>query len=270
MQQTLAFSYYDSKPPPASRSDTLSLLLVIAVHVGFIGAAFWTPSAPLIPPPPATAPKVMEISLLTAAPPQPPSELAPGPQQVEAAAAPKPIVKTEEQPELLTNAKAERRINTPPPTPEPVKEEIQEEPLEEVVAEQVTPAPPAPETTAPTALPAPPADTATAAAVGANQQQLLEAQLNWQQLLQMHLEKRKRYPRRAQMRHQEGVPLVRFSMDRSGRVLSAELVRSSGVEVLDQEALALIKRAQPLPAPPGDIAGDTLTLTVPIEFFINR
>ncbi|MGO1616347.1 MAG: energy transducer TonB family protein [Oceanisphaera sp.] len=55
-------------------------------------------------------------------------------------------------------------------------------------------------------------------------------------------------------------------MDRSGKVLSASLVGSSGASSLDKEALTLVKRALPLPKPPSSIAGQQLTLTVPINF----
>jgi protein TonB len=216
------------------------------------------------------APKVMEASLIIAAPPQPPTELAPGPQQVEATSAPKPLPQTEQTQELLTSKEATTTISDAPKKPEPVQEKILEEPEETVVTEQQTPAPPAPATTAPTSTPAPPAETATAPSTGVNQQQLDKIQINWQQQMQLHLERWKRYPRAAQMRNQEGMPWVKFSMDRNGSVLSVELVQSSGIDALDKEAIALVKRAEPLPTPPSEVEGETITLTVPIEFFINR
>lgn len=73
----------------------------------------------------------------------------------------------------------------------------------------------------------------------------------------------------AMARHEQGVPWIRFVIDRQGRVLSASLERSSGVPDLDREALALPKRAQPLPKPPEDRPGETLELVVPVEFFIR-
>lgn len=80
----------------------------------------------------------------------------------------------------------------------------------------------------------------------------------------------KRYPVAAERRGQQGVPYVRFVMDRSGRVLSSRLERSSGVSALDREAVDLPRRAQPLPAAPADVAGDTIEMVVPIEFFLRR
>ncbi len=58
----------------------------------------------------------------------------------------------------------------------------------------------------------------------------------------------------------------RFYIDRSGRVLSARLIRISGSAVLDQEAMGLARRAGPVPAPPANIGGGRIVLTVPIRF----
>ena len=64
----------------------------------------------------------------------------------------------------------------------------------------------------------------------------------------------------------DGVSTVAFSIDRSGKVLTAKVLASSGNKTLDQEAVALTQRASPVPAPPADIAGETLYLKVPIRF----
>ena len=63
-----------------------------------------------------------------------------------------------------------------------------------------------------------------------------------------------------------GVVLLRFTMDRNGKVLGAAIEKSSGNDALDQEALAALQRAQPLPLPPAEIPGDTLDLIVPVDF----
>jgi len=64
--------------------------------------------------------------------------------------------------------------------------------------------------------------------------------------------------------------MVHFVMDAQGKVLNAELAKSSGRPVLDDEALALMTRAQPLPALPVDYPTRTLDAVVPIEFYLNR
>ena len=57
-----------------------------------------------------------------------------------------------------------------------------------------------------------------------------------------------------------------FSIDRQGRVLTSRIVHSSGSDALDDEALALVKRAQPLPPPPAGLADDQLSFVVPIRY----
>ena len=58
-------------------------------------------------------------------------------------------------------------------------------------------------------------------------------------------------------------------MDRDGRVLGSWLERSSGAAALDEETLELIKRAEPLPKPPAEVAGETVQLVVPVEFLLR-
>jgi periplasmic protein TonB len=43
-------------------------------------------------------------------------------------------------------------------------------------------------------------------------------------------------------------------------------VRSSGASALDDEALALLRRAEPFPPPPPELPGARVDLTVPIRF----
>jgi protein TonB len=63
---------------------------------------------------------------------------------------------------------------------------------------------------------------------------------------------------------------VRFRVDRSGQVVSAEITESSGSPILDKEALALLKRASPFPAPPDQIADRFLETFLPIWFGMKR
>jgi protein TonB len=90
----------------------------------------------------------------------------------------------------------------------------------------------------------------------------------WQQLLQAQLERFKRYPRRARGAH--GKVTVAFTVGRNGSVLSSHIIQGSGSAILDEEALALIKRAQPSPPPPSAIADNQLNLVVPINYVVSR
>lgn len=207
-------------------------------------------------PPPPIPPAAVMIDL---APPSPQPQMA-------QAAPPPPPMPPEVEPEPPPLRKAEVALPKPPPKPkirpkQPVKQIKPVPPVETpMVAPQV--AAEAMPAVAPAAASVP--QTAPPAPVSGN------ALPTWQGSLLAHLERHKRYPNQAQYRHQQGVATVRFVMDRQGNVLSARLERSSGIASLDEEAAALPSRAQPLPAPPPEVGGDTITLVVPVQFFLTR
>ena len=93
---------------------------------------------------------------------------------------------------------------------------------------------------------------------------------NWKSELVSRLERAKRYPSKAQSRGEQGVAQLAFSVDRSGGVHGARIVRSSGSSALDQAALALVQRAAPLPPPPAEITGSRIAISVPIRYNIRR
>jgi protein TonB len=63
--------------------------------------------------------------------------------------------------------------------------------------------------------------------------------------------------------------LLRFLLARDGRVLGAELERSSGHDLLDKEVLALIRRAEPLPSFPAELTQQQLELVLPVPFSLR-
>jgi TonB family protein len=79
----------------------------------------------------------------------------------------------------------------------------------------------------------------------------------------------KQYPRAARQAHIQGVVMLHFIMDAEGKVTFFEIAKSSGRPVLDAEALALIQRAQPLPAIPSGYPTRVLDAVVPIEFLLD-
>lgn len=81
-----------------------------------------------------------------------------------------------------------------------------------------------------------------------------------------HLARHKQYPAQAQQRGNEGVAAVTFSLDGAGRVTSVRLARGSGIASIDQEAIALPRRASPFPAPPH---GRPVNFTVPVSFRLH-
>lgn len=93
--------------------------------------------------------------------------------------------------------------------------------------------------------------------------------MDWQSRVLGRLNAVKRYPASARARRQQGVALIRFSVDRAGVVRDVALARSSGFALLDREALALPKRASPLPPPPEDMLEAAASLVVPVDFSVE-
>ena len=87
--------------------------------------------------------------------------------------------------------------------------------------------------------------------------------------LQAWLEKHKRYPRRARLRNEQGVVLLRFVVMRGGEVSSFAIEKSSGHLRLDEEAGKMIQRAQPLPKMPPEILKDRFEFLVSVQFFLQ-
>ena len=73
----------------------------------------------------------------------------------------------------------------------------------------------------------------------------------------------------AQERGERGVVRLQFRIDRDGRVMSSQVVKSSGYPVLDQETIETVHRAQPFPPPPADLKGQTFDFSVPVSFNIR-
>jgi protein TonB len=84
--------------------------------------------------------------------------------------------------------------------------------------------------------------------------------------LNRHVERHRRYPDAARRRRVQGTVLVAFTINRQGQVISSRITKSSGSPALDEEALAVLKRASPMPVPPDEIPGATIDCDTPIYF----
>jgi len=85
-------------------------------------------------------------------------------------------------------------------------------------------------------------------------------------VIQSWLSDYRKYPHRARRRGQQGTARLYFVLDRDGRVVESRIEDSSGFNALDAEALAMVERAQPLPAMPEALPGRTLEMVVPVQF----
>jgi protein TonB len=91
----------------------------------------------------------------------------------------------------------------------------------------------------------------------------------WESELVAHIERFKRYPAEARARGDQGIARVAFTIDRDGWVRGSRIVQSSGAPELDQEALAMLARAQPVPRPPNRVSTSELSFVVPVRFNIR-
>jgi periplasmic protein TonB len=168
-------------------------------------------------------------------------------------------------PDLPKEDNAEATL-APPPPPSPKPKAHKEPPPKAHEAERKKPIDPdKPKhrlTTAPASSIAARSDTAAAPSAGSGASPSVSP-ANWKSELMAHLNRYKRYPSGAAS---TGTASVAFTIARSGQVLSARLIGSSGNPALDAEAVSLPRRASPVPAPPPDFGGGVLTLTVPIHF----
>lgn len=84
-----------------------------------------------------------------------------------------------------------------------------------------------------------------------------------------HLQRYKSYPAAAKSAGIRGIATVRFSLSASGTVISAALARSSGAGVLDQAALAMVRRASPFPPIPPALGRSRMDFAAPIRFDLH-
>ena len=82
--------------------------------------------------------------------------------------------------------------------------------------------------------------------------------------LAAHFNRFKRYPSDRVM--QSAKVIVGFVLDRIGHVVSTRIIQGSGDASFDAAALAMLQRADPVPAPPPLVADENLTFSVPVDF----
>jgi protein TonB len=260
-------------------------VLVATLHIGGAAMALYTWPEEIDEEPSGAI--AIELAPLTATPDAPTEDLALGPQAEEvtpAAAAPHPE-KTDEprrQETPLAEQSAAPHPEVAVPTPKPEEKKQDEKPVDrkEDAKKEKTEKSPQPTEQQPVQASAPahaanPQKTETTRATPTTSRRgrsakPSKAQLTWQKALRLHLERNKRYPSSARRQRLQGTSTVQFTIDRKGRVIAAQLTASSGARILDEEAVNVLSRASPLPAPPDDLGGATLELALPIQFKIKN
>jgi periplasmic protein TonB len=210
---------------------------------------------PALSPPVPVATSGIEIILAPPEPPPPVAEIPPPPEPPP----PEPPPPPEAQP--------------PPPEPPPPVVETEAPPPPPPPKPAAKPPPPrrpppqparaqAPQQTAmapPQAAPLAPAPTPAGPVVSANYRLALSA---W-------LENHKHYPDGARERSEEGRAVLRFRVDRLGRVLDYALLQSTGHPDLDASIDQMMRGASMPPFPP-DMAASEVEVSVTIRFALAR
>ena len=149
-------------------------------------------------------------------------------------------------------------------TPQPIKkvEPIQKKITPIIDKNATSVAQPTPKEVAPS----PPAETISKIPNIVPQEQVTQHIESYSSLLANAIAKYKQYPKIAQMRGWQGTVIADLEIDTKGAVISIKIKKSSTYEVLDNEALEMIKKASPFPAPPESLRGKNFNVLVPISF----
>ncbi|MBX9825515.1 MAG: energy transducer TonB [Xanthobacteraceae bacterium] len=246
----------------------IAAALVLFMHSALMASYFWFAPEEPEGSPDSTA-ILVDLAPVAVAPSSQSDDAAPGLEAMESPYAPKPPPQAKEEiTEPIEKAEVPSDVTLPVPEPKAEEQNKTEDPDKKKVKTEVenqqyqeyspkTTAAPRSNQQAAVAPRAPQlgADTASR-----------DATKRYQHLVGARLQREKRYPASAEARRETGTVMLRFQLNPDGSVVSRDIVRSSGVPALDQEVLAMLERAQPLPAFLRGMTQQKMTLTVPVEF----
>ncbi len=109
------------------------------------------------------------------------------------------------------------------------------------------------------------AETAKAESEGLTAEQTEEIR-EWQKKIVLLISGAKTYPAKARSEKIEGEVQVRFTLDRFGAILSAQVAQSSGSDVLDGAAVQTVEQLEKMPTPPNYLNGEQFTLIIPLRY----
>jgi periplasmic protein TonB len=221
----------------------LAAMTIAVAHMAIVAAVAWwfsrNPRQPHIHPAIAVTLAPVESS----APQIQDQDIAVGPTMQQADAAPPEPPKIEDKPV--------EKVEPPPSPPQTAEVTLPQDKPKEVEKPPPLAQPPAPETRA-----LPKNDR-----VGEFSQAGSNA---YNALVFGHLQKFKRYP--AAARGKSGTVLLRFVLNRAGEVTDSAVTKSSGNDVLDHEAIEILRRASPFPAFPAAKPGEQDVYIAPVSF----
>jgi TonB family protein len=211
----------------------------------------------------------IEVDYERMAPKAEPMDLPAGPNSDASAASPaveeqKEVLKETNLPQATpTDTEDPDRIVTPDDKKKPVEEEV-ETPKAPALAS--APAVATEATATPSSETAVVAERSAAPELGLSDS-LRRKRAKWGSEVSAYINKYLRYP--ADRANKAAEAAVTFEIDRTGHVLSVSIATSSGDKSFDDAALAMVRRADPVPPPPPLIADEGLTFTIPVNFRVK-
>lgn len=250
------------QPRAGERALIWALLASIALHALVLFGMSWTPA----PAPPAKTLLVLTARLapFAAAPQVPvqPAQAKPAPAPHEPVAAPRPALS--------------KPVVAPRPAP-PAQSAAPAEPPKAPPPESATAAPgSAASGTAPAApvqaKAAPQAPAGIPAEAGAKSGNEVDSGTLEQYRLALIVATRryKRYPAIAMEKGWQGRVEVRMAIDANGMVSSASIKRGSGYEILDNQALDMLKKGKTTVPIPASLRGREFSVDVPVIFSLDN
>jgi protein TonB len=218
-----------------------------------------------VPEPPVPPP--LTVELVPQLPP-PVSTQVPLPPAPVLKAAPKPVppppvpeVKPEPQPE--PPPVVETRALPPPPVPP------------QPIAVPQRPAAPEPQVTAPARVETPPqahVEPPPAPRVQTPSAPTLDITVlrEYGAVVSSVVAKKKVYPRLALMRRWQGTTDLKLQIAADGNVKALSVAHSSGFDILDEQAVKMVKDAMPLPGLPDALRGREFAIDIPVAFRLQE
>ncbi|MGI8570771.1 MAG: energy transducer TonB [Methylocella sp.] len=240
---------------PFLRRWMFAAATVVLVHGGIVGWLMYIQELRSAGEPPAVV--TIELAPLDVAPPMETTpEATLGPQMTQADPEEVEQQQTIQVPELPSLPKPNVILMTPKPKPKQKK--IMKEVPKPVVKRAHEP--PAPRTSAP---PRAAAASTTASSHASNAAEDAAFRSAWAAALSWG----KHYPEAARARGEQGTVRLALTIGRSGHVVSARMIGSSGSATLDQAALEMARNASGRPLPPE--MGSSVSLTVPVRYTLR-
>jgi TonB family protein len=85
----------------------------------------------------------------------------------------------------------------------------------------------------------------------------------WGKRISAYFELHKRYPKDKSKTTTVKLSLV---LNRRGNVVSVDVTESSGDPAFDNEAVAMVRRSDPVPTPPAGLTDDQFSFSLPVNF----